>query len=185
MFKTNLQAKFGLVSDVRKVADPWDLGIVFDVRRIDCDEYQAWARERQKASPLTALMIRAQGKAILRAIAGGRKAVSEEELRAALVEAADKAELTVEDFEKFTHESSEGTVHLIAGWSGLTDAETGAPIPCTPEAALQLLKSPEFVPEGAPFGGQSLGRAINAFLLQEAATSSAYRAGYLEAASGN
>lgn len=184
MLKTNLHAKFGIVADVRPVEDPWGLGVVFQVRRIDAAEYQDWLKERNRANPLFAQLLQAQGRAFLKAIAGGKKKVDQQEVTAAIVEFADKAELRPEDVDGFLSMTSEGTAKLLAGWSGLLDTD-GHPIDFSEANAVELLASPELVPEDAPYGGQPLGRALNQFLLEEAARSEAYRQSYLEGAEKN
>lgn len=184
MLKTNLHAKFGIVADVRPVEDPWGLGVVFQVRRIDCVEYQDWLKDRNRANPLFAQLLQTQGRAFLKAFAGGKKKVDQQDITAAILEFADKAELRPEDVERFLAMTNEGAAKLIAGWSGLTDTD-GKPVDYSEENARELLESPELVPEEAPYGGQPLGRALNQFLLEEAARSEAYREGYLEGAEKN
>lgn len=184
MLKTNLQAKFGIVADVRPVPDPWDMGVIFQVRRIDCAEYQGWLKDRNRANPLFAQLLQVQGRAFLKAIAGGKKRVDQQEINAAIVDFADKAELRPEDVDAFLAMTTEGTAKLLAGWTGLADTNGNA-IDYSEENAVELLDSPELVPESAPYGGQSLGRALNQFLLEEAARSEAYRQVYLEGAEKN
>lgn len=184
MLSTNLQAKFGLVRDVRPVLDPWGLGVTFEIRRIDSPAYQEWVKKRQRESPIFAAMLAAQGKALLKAAASGRKAIDAEDVKEAMLAQAERVEFKPEDFEKLGAKAVEGTALLLAGWSGLLDAKE-KPEPFSYAAAVELLSGAEWVPEGMPYGGQTLGAALSAFVLEEAAKSEAFRQAYLEGAAGN
>ena len=174
MLQTNLQAKFRIVNDARPEADPWGYGIVFQVARVGCPEYQKWLKRQQADSPLFRIVLGAAVKAQIKTAGVSGSSDSAAIYAAELSNAADKMDLTAKDLERMLGDSAEGVALLLRDWSGLTDAE-GAEVPFSKEAALELLRSEEFVPPDQPYGGQMLGVALQRFLVEKAQESETAR----------
>lgn len=183
--RTNLQARFLAFEDVRQVPDPWGLGVVFHLRREGAPEVQARIREAQRNNPVARAAINAGARATLRSAVERRDGADvEASVQAELERELERFQLDPDDLQKFADEALQQVLARIAGWDGLCD-EQGAPIPFSEARALELLTSGDWVDDGLAFGGQTLGAALQAWVLQESRASELYRRQVVEDARGN
>lgn len=183
MFRTNLQAAFNVVRETREVEDPWGLGIVFDVYRDDAPTYQSRLTAIRLEDPMFAGAFNAVARAQMRALIEGRE-FGDEDFKAAALTQVDTTEVPADLVARMSEQGIRETALRIAGWRGLVD-ENGADVPFSPEHSLELLRSPEWVPEDRPLGGQTLGAALRALVTKEAIEHANEHAVYVEAAEKN
>jgi hypothetical protein len=213
MARVSLLSRFASVKDSRPVPDPWGYGIVFEIGRAGREAQVANARKRILANPIQVAKFEAGAKAGAMAAAG----VAEEgaAFKDMMQKAIDGMAFPAAEL------LADGTADAVAavlddyllGWSGMTDAETGAEVPFSREAAAELLTAQEWVPAGMPYSGttlplvpkggdvaaarkawqdggqvgdgQPLGAALRQFIFYEANQGERYRSSYVEAAAKN
>ncbi len=154
MARVSLLSRFSSVADSRPVPDPWGYGIIFTIGRAGRDVHLAHVRERTLKNPMQVAKLEAGAKAGMLASIG---AIDDEgvTVRDMLRKAVDAMEFPMAEL------LSDGVADVVAailddfllGWSGMTDAETGAEVPFSREAATELLTAGEWVPAGMPYSG--------------------------------
>jgi hypothetical protein len=156
MARVSLLSRFSTVADSRPVPLPWDFaqGIVFVIGRAGRDAHAKWQREQILKNPVQVARIEAAAKA------GAIAAATNTDNAAST--AADFARRSIETLAfpaaellaDTTDEEIAGVVdNFLLGWSGMTDAETGADVPFSREAAIELLHAQEWVAAGMPYSG--------------------------------
>jgi hypothetical protein len=178
--RTNLASRFGVVRDVRPVADPWGIGIVFQLERSDSREHQEWLAKKAAANPVLRKFEIASARGTVAAMAESIHAPGKDGTDTALLsekiaEAAKQVDFTSEDLAGLDRDPIVSIALRIKGWSGMRDEDTGVEIPCDEETKVELLKSTAWVDKGLPYGDQSLGAALIAFLGDESEKHSEYR----------
>lgn len=210
MARTNFASKFIQVADQRPVPDPWGFGITIIVGRLGREPYVAWLREQLLANPVYVTRTEALAKAgFAAAVEGGDvDAIAKDFLHQAAASVAPPTARELMDLGSAEGEIDGIANHLLLGWSGMTDAETGVEVPYSVEAAKELLRSTDWVAAGLPYSGgtvtaadgkavvldetgktpgpgQQLGLALRQFIRYEAGRGEAYRSNYVEAAQKN
>jgi hypothetical protein len=213
--RTNFASKFIQVADQRPVPDPWGFGVTFIVGRMGREPYAAWLRDQMLANPVYVAQTEAMAKAGFRAAVEGVdvETIAKDLLRQAAEGAASPTAREILELNSAEREIDGMANHLLLGWSGMTDAETGAPEPYSVEAAKELLRSTDWVAAGLPYSGgtievadakdaekkvmvldetgktpgpgQQLGLSLRQFLRYEAGRGEAYRSNYVETAARN
>jgi len=177
---TNLQARFRAVRDVRTVTDPWGLGWSVDIRRDGCAALAKLRDELMLRNPMVVGAMEAVVRGAFVSEVTKDKTKGQEALERAVLDFKPDAAAILAvngDDERFD-------AARAAGWRGLTD-EKGEPVPYSPEMALELLRSEEWVDEGLPYGKQPLGRAIRQWWVEESRAAELYRAEVVAEAAGN
>ena len=215
--KLNLASRFA-VQDYRPVPCPFGTpGVVFHIGRIGLKPYQEWAQKHLANNPLHNLASRAHMKAQLivtrptedewtaAQVPGQEAAKAKLEAREAkYVEALERAmereKVDLGSFDVGRLMAPEGVAKfLIRDIEGLTDEESGTPVPVSYsyEVGMELLTStvpisePIVVtsdkgePETIAAVGAQLGHALKAWVIAEASLSEKYRETFLEEAAKN
>lgn len=178
--RTNLQNKFRAVRDVRTVLDPWGMGWAVQIRRDGCEFLRKLRDDLILSNPMMVSAMQAGARAVFMAKATGNAAKASE----ALERAASEFNLPASSILSAGDDDEKLDAARFAGWSGLTN-EHGAVVPFSAETALELLRSEEWIDEGLPLGGQTLGKALRAWVGEESRKAEAYRDEVVAEAAGN
>lgn len=210
------------VQDVRPVPYPLGPDIVFHIARIGVREYQEFAEKHLQGNPLYEATVRAQASAQLVAPPPSEEAIEKaraegkadqvaklEEQKQRYLDALAKAaeregdRMTVSGINAQTPKVIDAIAkYLIRNIDGLTDEESGTPVPVkySPKVGIELLSST--VPIDRPIWNYEekdandqptkladvntpLGVALRAWVLHEASKAEAYRAAVTEEAAKN
>lgn len=186
--RTKLQAKFGIVKDVRAVEDPWGLGITFQIRRKGHPAYKAFAEQLAGDNKLSQAFQIELSRQQIKASMTGKKLDKE----AAIDRAIDRVGMDIGSAKGFVESNVRRVAHLLDGWSG-HELEDGTPVEFTTEAAIELLSLENPLDPALPFATRviepeeegaepkiihrTLGEALMAFIEEEADREEAYLEG--------
>lgn len=132
--------KFGILKDVRKVADPFGAGVIFHIRRKGHPAYKAHAAEMAQNNELAIAFQSELGRQQVKAQMTGRKLDKE----AAIDRAFEKVGYQLTDGGKFVAANRLRVAHLIDGWEG-------EEAPFSLEAAVEMLSLENPIAETEPF----------------------------------
>ncbi|MBL0220034.1 MAG: hypothetical protein IPQ07_39980 [Myxococcales bacterium] len=173
--RTNLQAAFRRLLDVREVADPWGLGSVWLIRRDGSEAVEAVREAAMRDDPGFEPTVRCAARAAFLQRMGAPRERIDKEIEAAIDAAAPGVDMTARQREFELRLS----VARVGGWRGLT-GENGEAVPFSEEELREQLASTELVPPEAPFGGpaggkgRKLGEALAEWLAYESKAQEAF-----------
>ena len=185
-----LQSTFGVVADVKDHEDPWGLGVIFTIARNDDPTFVAWKQKANSGNPVNQALSEAATRVALRQI-GRKKPVGQPEgigddyMTEVATEAERLIKVTPEQVNQYFNDVMlEDALRLLRGWSNNLD-EDGKPVPFSEAAARELLTSRQWVPKEKPYGGQSLGMALQRFIVAKSQEHMAAREELIEGAEKN
>ena len=204
MLNTNFHRHFGSTGEAVPITDPWGLGVTFYVRPQSNSDYQDFLAARQAKNPMIREIIKVSARAQLIVATrqnGSRKqkkqtdpakqaaqdAAEEQMLAESMAASAKDLDISDEGIDELLKDNSEGiAMHILAapGWEGLHDGTE--PVEFSIEKAVELMGDRSLVPmvdddgNKVKFGGMSLGRAVQHFLLEASQGQDLVRAGILE-----
>lgn len=138
-FKTTKQ-KFGMLTDVRAVTDPWGLGITFLIRRKGHPAYRSFTKTELPKNDFQKAMERELAREQLRASMTGKRM----DKSAALDRAIDKADITAESGVQYVDWNIRRVATLLEGWEG-------EDVPFSFEAACELLSLENPIEPAEPY----------------------------------